>query len=529
VHSIEIVILLVAVVLGVASVSNRLSAPYPILLVIVGLVLAAIPGLPEIRIEPDLVFLVFLPPILWAAAYFTSFRDFRANARPILLLAVGLVLATTAAVACVAHALLPGLGWAAAAALGAIVSPPDAVSATAIAGRLGLPRRVVTILEGESLVNDAMALVLYHAAVAAVVAGSFSFGSAVGELLLATSLGVGIGLAVGALACAAARITEDSFADIAITLLAPYVAWVLAERFHGSGVLACVAGGLYSRRHLDAFLAPLTRLQAHSVWTMLVYLLNGVIFVLIGLQLRPMQHAIPPGDLGPLLLCAAAVLGVVIGLRLCWVPLLAWLPRVVSASLRTRDPMPPRAAIALIGWIGMRGIVTIAAALALPFTTATGDPLPFRGELVLLSFGVVLGTLLLQGLSLPWLVPRLHLPVDRLHVQEELKARTQAVTMALRRLGELAQEPWARAHHVDQLRVSYEARLERILLLGEDADLVRDEELALHRLHEEILRTARQAVVQLRDQGVVGDEVTFKLERELDLELVRLGVLKGPE
>ena len=237
-HQLETIILLLIAVLALAAIARKLVIPYPILLVIGGLVLGLIPGVPTLRLDPNVVFLVFLPPILWSAAYFTSWRDFRSNLRPITLLAVGLVLATTAAVAMVVHIWLPGLGWAGAIALGAIVSPPDAVSATAVAKRLGLPRRAVTILEGESLVNDATALILYRAAVMAAISGTYTFSDTVWDFFMAASVGVVVGLSVGVVARWALRLVEDSFSEIAITLLAPYIAWVLADQAHSSGVLA---------------------------------------------------------------------------------------------------------------------------------------------------------------------------------------------------------------------------------------------------------------------------------------------------
>lgn len=269
-QQLQTVILLLMAALALTAVARKLVIPYPILLVIGGLALGFVPGLPAIRLDPDLVFLVFLPPILWAAAYFTSWRDFRANLRPITLHAVGLVLVTTAAISIVAHAALPGLGWAGAIALGAIVSPPDAVSATAIGKRLHLPRRVLTILEGESLVNDATALVLYRAAVTAAVSGAFALSGTLLAFVLAAAVGITLGIMVGVVTRSALVLTEDSFSEIAITLLAPYIAWVLAERAHGSAVLACVAGGFYLRRHFSAVVAPATRIQARAVWELLV-------------------------------------------------------------------------------------------------------------------------------------------------------------------------------------------------------------------------------------------------------------------
>ncbi|MFO0732116.1 MAG: cation:proton antiporter [Nitrospiraceae bacterium] len=339
-HQLEVIILLLAVVLALTTLARRILLPYPILLVIGGLVLALVPGVPTVSLNPDLIFLVFLPPILWAAAYFTSLRDFRDNIRPISLLAVGLVLATTAAVALVAHALL-GFGWPEAIVLGAIVSPPDAVSATAIGKRLNMPRRIVTILEGESLVNDATALVLYRAAVAAVVGGIVILQETLLQFLYAAVAGTLVGLLVGLATRLALRFIRDSFTEIGVTLLAPYVAWVLGESIHASAVLACVAGGLYLRQNFSREVAPSTRIQGRAVWDLLVFLLNGVIFILIGLQLRALQAAVPADRLKPLMLGGALISATAILVRLGWVPLTATLPRCLSRTLRARDPLPP--------------------------------------------------------------------------------------------------------------------------------------------------------------------------------------------
>ena len=265
-YHLEIGILLLVAVLVLMALARRLVVPYPIFLVLGGLALSFVPRVPVSHLDPDLVFLIFLPPLLWAAAYFTSLRDFRANLRPIVLLASVLVVVTTVAVAAVARAVVPGLGWAVALALGAIVSPPDAVAATAIARRLGIPHRVVTILEGESLVNDAAALVLYRVAVTAAVTGAFVPETALWQLVLAAAGGVAVGLLVGGVTRRALRVTEDSLAAVAITLLAPYAAWVIGERLHVSAVLACVAGGLYLRQGLSELASPAMRLQARAVW-----------------------------------------------------------------------------------------------------------------------------------------------------------------------------------------------------------------------------------------------------------------------
>ena len=524
-HQLEIIILLLMVVLALTTVARKLAIPYPILLVVGGLVLGFVPGLPAVRLDPDLVFLVFLPPILWAAPYFTSWRDFRANARPITLLAVGLVLATTAAVAGVAHAVLPGLGWAGAIALGAIVSPPDAVSATAVGKQLHLLRRGLTILEGESLVNDATALVLYRAALAAAVSGTFELRDTLLDFVLAATVGIAVGFAVGIVTRWVLRLTGDSFSEIAITLLAPYIAWVLAERAHASGVLACVAGGLYIRQHFSAIVAPATRIQARAVWDLLVFVLNGIIFILIGLQLGALRDAIPSGELSSLTLKGALVVVTVIVVRLIWVPVAAWVPRFLSPSLRARDPMPPWSNLFILGWTGMRGIVSLAAALALPLTTADGTPFPFREEIILITFMVILVTLVLQGLSLPLLIRALDLGEDRSLEEEERQARERATSAALVRLEEVLAEDWVVTGHIEQLRAHYGRRRQRYANDGaQDTECTQEVAEAFRRLRHETLTAERLALIDLRNEGVISDEVLHRLEQELDVEALRLGI-----
>jgi Na+/H+ antiporter len=523
-HQLKTVILLLIAVLALAAFARKLVIPYPILLVIGGLVLGFIPGVPTLRLDPDVVFLVFLPPILWSAAYFTSWRDFRSNLRPITLLAVGLVLATAAAVAVVAHIWLPGLGWAGAIALGAIVSPPDAVSATAVAKRLDLPRRAVTILEGESLVNDATALILYRAAVMAAVSGTFIFSDTVVDFFMAAGVGVVVGLLVGVVARWALKLMKDSFSEIAVTLLSPYIAWVLAEQAHASGVLACVAGGLYLRQHFSEAVAPTTRIQARAVWDFLVFVLNGFIFILIGLQLGALREAIPPGMFIPLMLSGALVSVTAIVVRLIWVPLAAWIPRLLSPSLRARDPMPALPSLFIIGWTGMRGIVSLAAALALPLTTAAGAPFPFRAEIILITFSVILATLVVQGLSLAPLIRALKLKEDGTLEREEMQAREHAATAALVRLDEVANEGWPIPEHLDQMRVHYGDRVQRYTKDGTAPECTAEAIEIFRRLRHETLTAERLAVIGLRNDGVISDDVLHRLEHELDVEALQLGI-----
>jgi monovalent cation/hydrogen antiporter len=524
-YRLEAVVLLLGAVLLLMAVARRLLVPYPIFLVLGGLILGFVPGVPAVRLDPELVFLIFLPPILWSAAYFTSFRDFQANLRPITLLAVGLVVATTAAVAAVGHAIVPGLPWPAAFALGAIVSPPDAVAATAIARRLRIPHRVVTILEGESLVNDAAALVLYRAAVAATVTGAFVARETLGQFVLAAAGGVAIGLAIGLLTREALHHSEDSLVETAITLLAPYAAWIAAERMHASAVLACVAGGLYVRRGFSAAVPPTTRIQSRAVWELLVFVLNGVIFVLIGLQLRAIRDEGLIENPARLVVYGAVISAVAIAIRLLWVPLAAVIPRLVSPALRRRDPLPPWPSIFLLAWTGMRGIVSLAAALALPLTTAAGTPFPARDEIVVLTFAVILATLVLQGLTLGPLIRWLRLADDATLELEEARARQEAARAALARLDDLAQGPAASREDIGQMQTLYTQRVQRASSIdpGAGAEAARAQ-AARRRLRHETLSAERRALIALRDQGVISDDVLHRLEQELDIEAIRIGL-----
>jgi monovalent cation/hydrogen antiporter len=521
----QTVILLLAAVIVLVTIARRVLIPYPIFLVLGGLGLSLVPNVPIVRPHPDVVFLIFLPPVLWSAAYFTSLRDFRANLRAIGLLAIGLVLATTAAVAAVARVLIPGLGWPVALALGAIVSPPDAVAAAAIARRLGIPHRVVTVLEGESLINDASALVLYRTAIATAVTGSFVLSEALGQFVLASAGGVIVGLLVGALARQALRRTDDSVAHTAITLLAPYAAWIIGERTHTSAVLACVAGGFYLRQAFSAIVPPATRLQSKAVWDLLVFILNGVIFILIGLHLGAIREAGLPTSLGTLLSHGALISATAIVVRLIWVPLAIVIPRLVSPSLRRRDPIPAWPHILLVAWIGMRGIVSLAAALALPATTAAGAPFPFRSEIIILTFAVILSTLVLQGLTLTPLIRALRLAADQTLELEEARAREEAAGAALARLDQLATDSSPAQEQIERLRSMYTQRAQRSspLRLGED-DGSAGARAAFRRLRHETLTAERRILIALRDQGIISDDVLHRLELELDVEAMRIGL-----
>jgi CPA1 family monovalent cation:H+ antiporter len=506
-------------VLVVTALSRRLPVPTPILQVVAGLLVGLVPGTAGLRLEPSVVFFVFLPPVLWAAAYFTSFRDFKANLRPICLLAIGLVLATTAAVAGAAHALLPGLPWPAAVALGAIVSAPDAVAAEAILKRLPIPRRVVVILEGESLVNDASALVLYRTAVVAAVTGFFSLGEAIVRFFIDASVGVLVGLAVGWLIIRLAEFTRDALAEVILTLVGPYLAWVAAERIHVSAVLACVAGGLYVRQHFSSAVSPASRLQARAVWDLLVFMTNALIFILLGVQFGELIEAIPTHTLGAVGRTGLLISGMVILVRLLWVPVATALPRLLSASLRLRDPMPPFRSVFLLGWTSMRGVVSLASALALPLALGDGRPFPYRAEIVLITMCVIVVTLVVQGLSLAPLIRWLRFPAETTHHEEVQHARQEALRHALEKIDDLADESWVRPEDVAQLREQYTQRSQRRRL----SQARPDDAESRQRLRLEVLNAERRALIRLRNEGAISDEVLHHLERELDVEALRIG------
>ncbi len=509
------VIAFCAVVVALTALARRLPVPPPILQVAAGLALSLLPGVTVPELEPDLVFFLFLPPILWAAAFFTSWREFDRNRRPIALLAVGLVVVTTAAVAVTAHALLPGLPWAVAVVIGAIVSPPDAVAAEAIVARLPVPRRVVVILSGESLVNDASALVLYRTAVAAAVTGVFSWGEAVVRFFIDAGVGVGIGLLVGWLVIALARRTRDSLVETLLTLVGPYVAWVAAESLHVSAVLACVAGGYAVRRRFSTAVGPLSRIESKAVWDLVLFLVNALVFLLLGLQLGVALRESSAAMLETAFTTGAVLTVVAIGVRLAWVPLATWLPRALSAELRARDPVPDPRGVFLVGWTAMRGIVSLATALALPRALADETPFPYRDEILLITMTVIVLTLVVQGLSLEPLIRRFGFAPETAHLAEATMARREALRAARETLEDLARARALDPDDVAALESELAERLRHHAHRGGRAP-------ARSALRLEVLDAERAMLVRLRDEGAISDEVLLELETELDLEATRI-------
>jgi monovalent cation/hydrogen antiporter len=506
--------------------AGLLRVPYPILLVLGGLALGFMPGVPEVELDPDLVLALFLPPLLYGSAFFTSLRDLRRELRPISLLAIGLVLLTTAAVGVTAHLLIPGLPWAAAFALGAIVSPTDPLAATQIMRRLGAPRRMVTVVEGESLVNDGTALVIYRLAVVAAVGGGFSVAEAGVKFLVAPVGGVVIGLIVGKLVSELRARVGNPQIEVTISLVTGYAAYLPADRLGLSGVLAAVTAGIYLGWRSPEIASPSARLQGFAVWELLMFLLNAVLFILVGLQLNIVLDALGGYSVGSLFGYAAAVCGVVVGLRILWGFTVPYLLRAID---RRRNVVTRRTSARerlVVAWSGMRGAVSLAAALAIPFHTDSGAPFAQRELIIFLTFSVILVTLVGQGLTLPLLLRRLDVCDDGSERQEELTARVSAADAALDRLEELGEEDWTRDDTVDRLRGAFGYRRRRFAAQAgeEEDDGYEDRSLSYQRLMRELLEAQRRALVRLRNEGEISSDTMRRVERDLDLEDSRLEI-----
>ena len=504
-----------ALVVALTALARKLPIPSPILQVTAGLLIALVPGVAIPELQPDVVFFVFLPPILWAAAFFTSLREFKANIRPISYLAIGLVLVTTVAVAFVARMLLPGLPWAIAIALGAIVSPPDAVAAAAVVSRLPVPRKVIVILEGESLVNDASALVLYRTAVAAAVTGVFSWGESIVRFFIDAGVGALIGLFVAWLIIRAARWTKDALAETLLTIAGPYVAWIAAESLHVSAVLACVAGGLYLRQHLSMAVGAMSRLQMRTVWDLLVFLLNAMIFILLGFQFTTFIRTVPRDSLISVLFVGVIISIVAIVVRMLWVPIAQLGPRLWSAETRRREGAPRWKSLFLVSWTSMRGIVSLATALALPTVLASGQAFPFRREIILITMVVIVMTLVVQGLTLEPIIRKFRFEPEQTHFEEERLARREATRRSAEALEDLAREPWVDLRDVEALRAELRDRVRLHEHQGGS--------YGRRRLRVSMIRAERRMLVRLRNEGAISDEVLRDLEQELDLDAVRVG------
>ncbi len=500
-QDLELLALLVAVG-ALLALTPTLRVPLPILLVAGGAALGFIPGLPDIALPPDLVLVAVLPPLLYSGAFFTSLRDLRANKRPISLLAFGLVGATMAAVGVVAHEWVH-LSWAVAFTLGAIVSPTDALAATEITSRLGAPRRIVSLIEGESLINDGTALVLYKAAIGAAVGGTFSLLDTSGRIVLNVVGGIAIGLAVGWVVRHVRRRIDDPPVEIAIAVLSGYLAYLPAAAAGVSGVLAAVTIGVYMGWYTPELTTERTRLSGDAFWEIFVFLVNALLFVLVGLQLRRIIDALSGISTLRLMGYGALVCAAVIVTRIIWVPVFAYLPRWAFPSIRRRDPYPPWQWPALISWVGIRGAVSLVAALALPTN------FPDRELIVYLTFAVILATLVIQGLTLPLLMRVLAISDDGSADREEAKARIKAAEAALARIDELVAEDAVRPQTAERLRRAYGFRRDRFRARLDDGDdgAIEEQSAAYQQVMHELLNAEQAMLLTLRNDGVIDDNV----------------------
>jgi monovalent cation/hydrogen antiporter len=506
-----------------AFLARRVNVPSPIAFVAVGIALGALPGFPEFSVPPETLLLIFLPPLLMEAAYFTSIRDFKANGRPILQLAVGLVIVTCFATAITLEWLMPETTLALGFVLGAIISPPDAVAVTSITRQVKVPQRVVTILQGESLINDATGLILYKFAVAAVVTGGFSMMQASTQFLWMAVAGTLIGWAIGWCYMQVYPRIREMSVEILSTFLVPYAAYMLAEAVHGSGVLAVVAAGLTVGWYAPKRFTPMFRIPAEAVWSLVTFVLNGMVFLLIGLHFPGLLRQLTVYPLIDLLGMAAAVSVMAIAVRFAWVFIVGYGTWYLFPSVRRTDRFPPWQNVFIIAWTGMRGVVSLATALALPLTVEGGAPFPHRDLIIFLAFSVILTTLVLQGLTLPWLVRTLALNYEGNLLQESWKAKKEAAESAMKRLRDLSEDCTIQSAALERIVSHYE---DRLLMLGDGPNTPLNPKappenhplvVTESRIWKEVLEAERDAVVGLRQGFAIGDDVMHEILRDIDL------------
>ena len=528
--TIETILLLLAVLVVVALVARRLDTAPSILLVVAGIALALVPGLPRIELAPELVLLGILPPLIYSAGVAMSWREFRFNLRPITLLAFGSVVFTSAAVAAMAHFML-GMPWAAGFVLGAIVAPTDAVAPLAIVRRLGLPRRLIVVLDGEGLANDATALIVYRFAVAAVATGLFSFAQAAGEFALIVVGEIAYGVGVGWVSLRLRRWARDPRVEITLSLMTPYLAYLVPAHLGGSGVLATVAAGLFVSWNGPLLIPAATRLQGIFFWDLIVYYLEGFVFLVTGMQMRTLLDQTNTVSLRELAVAVVLTAVVIVVARFIWVYPAIYLPRWLSPSLRRRDPLPPWQWAFLLAFVGVRGVVSLAAALAIPFTTQTAATFPDRDLILLVTFGVIVVTLIGQGLALPGVVRWLALPHDaederRREQDAEIAARLQALKVAQGRLDGLAAAGETAPEVLAILRARHDHRAGQVP--SDLADGLKAVAAAAE-LRAELIAAEREYIYRLLQDGQITDEARRRIERELDLEEASLAFKREGE
>ncbi|MDV6167422.1 Na+/H+ antiporter [Flavobacterium sp. DG1-102-2] len=527
-ENVTIIIMLLFGIAFLGLLSNRFNFPFPIVLVLSGLLISIIPGLPSITLSPDIVFIIFLPPLLYHAAWHTSWHDFKAARRPITLAAIGLVLFTTLSVAVVAHELIDDLSWPLAFVIGAIVSPPDAVAATSITKGLGLHPRLLTILDGESLVNDASGLVAYKYALAAVTAGNFVLWEAGLNFIVVAGAGVAIGLGMGYIMYLIhKRFVCDPIVEVTLTFLTPFAAYLFAEHFHFSGVLAVVSTGLYLSFRSGEIFTHQSRVMTVTVWDVVAYILNGLIFILIGLQLRQIMDGIGDYSTLSLLIWGAVISFVVIIVRFLWVVPATMLPRYFSKHIRETEALDKRNLV-IFGWAGMRGVVSMAAALAIPLTLDDGTAFPHRNLIIYLTFCVILATLIPLGFTLPWIIKKMKMSPYSIFA-EEYEVRNIIVSETIAHIEEnysLLQDEL-----LNNIKSKYEVKFNRLQktelpshFFGNGAPLSTNIFNEYTQLQIDLLNVERKKIDEMHRQGKANEEILRKIERELDLEETRLNM-----
>ncbi len=518
-----IIVLLMAVSL-LSIVSEKLRIPYPIFLVVCGLIIGLIPNVLDIILKPDLIFLIFLPPLLFAAAWNTSWKDFWAFRRPIGLLAFGLVIFTSLTVAVVSNAMIPGFTLALGFVLGGIISPPDAIAATSVLQKMKMPKRVLAILEGESLVNDAASLIVFRFAIVAVITGQFTVWNASIDFAIVAAAGILVGLGISFIIYIILRfLPTTSSIDTAITLISPYLMYIIAEHFHFSGVLAVVTGGLFlSARASDIFTYE-TRIQAQGVWETLVFILNGAVFILIGLQLPYILKNIDPDNLPMIIMYGVVISIVTILIRIIWVYPATYLPRLLSKKIRTNEPHPHWKNVFIVAWSGMRGVISLAAALAIPLTIGGGEAFPFRNEILCITFIVILITLVVQGLSLPFIIRWLKIEVNDNEHEKELEIQMHIVKSILAHIDANYQKEVETDDAFRMLRERYDhfRTLQEKQLRKRVPSPVNPKYFAALM---ELIDIRRKALAELRAENKYPDELIRNAERSIDHEEARLRV-----
>jgi monovalent cation/hydrogen antiporter len=516
----QIFLILLAVLAGAALLARRINVAPAILLLLTGIALAFVPGMPSVELPPELVLLVVLPPLIYSASVAMSWREFKSNLRPIILLSVGCVIFTAFAVAAATHYLI-GLPWGVGFLLGAIVAPPDVVAPLAIARKLGMPRRILIVLEGEGLANDATALILYRFAVAAISTGLFSLPKATGTFAAIVVGEMLFGAAVGWLSLRTRHRARDPQVEITLSLITPYIAYWIPEHFGGSGVIATVACGLYMSWNGPLLISSATRLQGIFFWDLVIYLIEGLLFLLTGFQMRLLYEKSKAFPLDDILFATALVAVIVIVARFAWVYPATYLPRLINRRLRERDPMPSWRTVFVIAFTGVRGAVSLAAALALPFALPNGDAFPYRDLILFVSFGVIFITLVGLGSGLPLVVRWLGVARDGRdeHIAEheqEIAARREALAAALRSLDAITDDRELSDEVVKLLRARHEIRANQLPdTLDPDKHDVSAEGTALTR---ELIGAERKFIHALLRDGKITDETRRRIERDLDLE-----------